>query len=376
MKKQRIKILRVVIGLNQGGVQQGVLNLFRSLDPDKYEPIACAIENTGAIGKEIEQAGFEVIVLGYKRQMWKSVSALSHIMRERQIDIVHASSYHPSLYARLAAIIARVPVILGYEHVIYNNKRMPRVIFNRLLAPFTDGFTAVGEQVANQVLEWNQYPREKMHVVHNGVDISRYQPAKLRIDAKEKLGFDPQKIIVGVVSRLDPEKGHRFLFDAIVKLSPKYDVQWIVVGTGRGADKVYQEARDRGIEKKVEFLGLRRDVPELLAAFDIYVFPTLQEGFPNSLLEAMASGCAVVASDFPGNLEVAIDQRNALIVPMRDSKRLTQCIEQLLQQPELAKHLGEQARHDIVENFSLQAYAGKMSGLYEQLCEKKGVVRE
>ncbi len=373
MESSRIKILRVVIGLNQGGVQQGVLNLFNGLNKERYEPIACAIENTGAIGNEIKAAGFEVIVLGHKRQMWKTVWSLVCLMRERRIDIVHASSYHASLYSRLAAVIAGVPVILGYEHVVFDNKRNQRVVLNKLLNPFTDGFTAVGQQVANQVLSWYQYSKEKVHVVHNGVDTKRYKPADSRADVKKKLGFDSQKIIVGIVSRLDPEKGHRFLFDAIAKLAPKYNVQWVVVGTGRGAKKIHKEASDKGVEDKIDFLGLRRDVPDLLAAFDIYAFPTLQEGFPNSLLEAMSSGCAVVASNFPGNLEMAKHQKNALIVPMRDSEKLTNGIEKLLKNPELIDKFGRQARHDIVKNFSLESYAQNMFRIYENLCRKKGV---
>lgn len=364
--------MRVVIGLNQGGVQQGVLNLFRGLDTKYFEPIACAIENTGAIGEEIENEGFEVIVLGYKRQMLKSIWALSRLMKERRIDIVHASSYHPSLYARLAAILAGVPVILSYEHTIFDNYRFQRTLWNRLLASFTDGFTPVGQQVANQVLSWYRYPQDKVRVVHNGVDIQRFYPTESKQDAKRKLGFPEEKLVIGTVSRLDPEKGHSYLFDAIAKLA-QYDIYWVVVGEGRGAEKIYEQARKRGLEDSINFLGLRRDVPEILKAFDIYVFPTLQEGFPNSLLEAMASGCAVVASDFSGNLEIARHNENALITPMKDSNELAKAIELLVNKPELSKRLALQARRDVVDNFSLQIYAEKMMSLYKQLCIKNGV---
>lgn len=364
---KRLKILRVVIGLNQGGVQQGVLNLCRGLDPERFEVIACAIENGGAIGAEIERAGFEVIVLGHKRQPVKTIGALSRLMREREIDIVHASSYHPSLYARIAGLLAHAPVLIGYEHVVFDHRRRLREYLNRWLEPRTQAFTAVGEAVADQVRDWYGYPGEKVHVVHNGVDIARFRPPADRKAAKRALGLDPERPVIGMICRLDEEKGHRHFFEAIRALTRTHDAQWLVVGMGRGEAAVRAAARERGVDGLVRFLGLRRDVPELLAAFDVYAFPTLKEGFPNSLLEAMAAGCAVAASDFPGNLEVARHERNALIVPMGDAAALTDAIDRLLRAPALAARLGEQARRDIEADFSLPAYSRKMTALYETL---------
>jgi glycosyltransferase involved in cell wall biosynthesis len=366
-----IKILRVVIGLNQGGVQQGVLNLFRGLDPNRFEPIACAIENTGAIGSEIVKAGFEVIVLGYKRQPWRTILALAKLMREKRVDIVHASSYHPSLYARIAGLLAGVPILMSYEHVVFDRRRKGREYLNRLLQPRTNAFTAVGNAVAEQVKTWYDYPQDKVHVIHNGVDIERFRPPVDRRAAKQALGLDPDRPVVSMICRLDEEKGHVFLFQAIKAISVALDIQWLVVGAGRGEAKIKSQADALGVASRLQFLGLRRDIPEILAATDIYAFPTLQEGFPNSLLEAMSSGCAVVASDFPGNLEVASHERNALIVPMRDGTALSLAISRLLDDQVLADKLGHQARVDIEENFSLAAYACKMSALYESLWRRQ-----
>lgn len=373
MNERRLKVVRLVIGLNQGGVQQGVLNLFRGLDRERFEPIAVAIENTGAIGKEIEQAGIEVITLGYKRQAFKTIWALVGLFRERQIDIVHASSYHPSLYGRIAGLLAGVPVLIGYEHVVFDNRRPFRVLLNRLLQPFTAGFTTVGQVVADQVCEWYGYPADKVKVIHNGVDTRRFCPAASRLDAKRALGLDPDRLMVGMICRLDQEKGHRFFFDAIKVLSSTYNVQWLVVGTGRGEQQIRKEAAERGVDSLVQFLGLRRDVPELLKAFDIYVLPSLKEGFPNSLLEAMAAGCAVVTSDFPGNLEVANHEQNALVVPMEDSPSLTSAIDSLLRSSRLRDRLSLAARRHVESEFSLEAYQQNMSHYYESLWISRGL---
>lgn len=366
-----LRVLRVVIGLNQGGVQQAVLNLFKGLDRKKFEPIACAIENTGAIGKEIEAAGFEVITLGYKRQPLHTIYALAKLMRERKIDIVHASSYHPSFYARIAGLLAGVPVLISHEHVVFTHKRWQRVLLNKLLAPFTDCFLPVGRAVARQVIDWYGYPEAKVEVIHNGVDTLRFSPPTSREDAKRKLGLDPHRLVVGMICRLDSEKGHRYFFDAVKELRGRFDVQWLVVGMGRGEAQVRQEAKDHGVDDVVQFLGMRRDVPDLLAAFDCYVLPTLQEGFPNSVLEAMSAGCSIVVSDFPGNLEVVSDGVNGLVAPMGDSATLMHHIETLLTDSGLRTRLGTEARRHIEENFSIRRNVDKTAVLYERLWNMK-----
>jgi L-malate glycosyltransferase len=366
-----LKVLRVVIGLNQGGVQQAVLNLFKGLDRQKFEPVACAIENTGAIGEEIEAAGFEVIVLGYKKQPLRTIYALFKLMRERKIDIVHASSYHPSFYARIAGLLAGVPVLISHEHVVFAHKRWPRVVINKLLAPFTDCFLSVGHAVARQVIAWYGYPEAKVKIIHNGVDTSHFVPPACREEARQKVGLDPRQPVVGMICRLDPEKGHRFFFAAVKELHGRFDAQWLVVGMGRGEAQVMQEAKERGVDHIVRFLGMRRDVPDLLAAFDCYVLPTLQEGFPNSIIEAMSVGCPVVVSDFPGNLEVVSDGINGLVAPMGDSVALARHIEALLANSGLRTRLGMEARRHIAENFSIKQNVNKTAALYERLWSKK-----
>lgn len=371
MEIEKIKILRVVIGLNQGGVQQGVLNLCRGLDKNRFDIIVCAIENGGTIGKEIQATGVKVIVLSHKRNPLKTIFSLLKILRKHQIDIAHPSSYHPSLYTRIAAFLAKTPIILSYEHVVFDRNRKQRALLNKILEPITDSFTTVGQSVAEQVINWYGYPQHKVKVIHNGVDTQRFYPANNKTLAKHSLGLEPNKLVIGMICRLDEEKGHRFFFQAIKKLKTQYDIQWLVVGTGRAESKIYAQAKEFLVEQDINFLGFRRDVPELLRAIDIYVLPTLQEGFPNSLLEAMAAGCAVTASNFSGNLEVASHMHNALIHQMADVSSLKNSLETLINSPELCQRLGSQARKDVINNFSLVTYAEKMMSLYETLWTKK-----
>jgi len=372
---ERLRILRVVIGLNQGGVQQAVLNLFRGLDPRRFEPIACAIENSGAIGKEIEAAGFEVVTLGHRRQPWATIRGLRKLMIERRIDIVHASSYHPSFYARLAALWAGVPVLISHEHVVFDHRRKQREWLNRLLQPKTDAYIAVGALVGRQVKDWYGYPAEKVRVIHNGVDLSRFAPVDDRPALRAELGFPAESPLVAMVARLDPEKGHATLFEAISLLPPTQQATWLIVGTGRQEADVRAAAVRFGVAERVHFLGMRRDIPALLKAADIFVFPTLQEGFSNALIEAMASGCAIAASDYPSNLEAVVDGECALISPRSDAPALAANLGHLLESPELRERLATAARRRAVGEFSLAANAGKTAALYESLWQQRRTLR-
>lgn len=371
MTPRRLTVLRVVIGLNQGGVQQAILNLFRGLDPARFRPIACAIENSGAIGEEIQAAGFEVVTLGYRRQPWRTIGALKKLMVDRKVDIVHGSTYHPGLYARVAGIWAGVPVLVNHEHVVFDRWRPQRAVTNRLLAPWTDAYVAVGQAVADQVQGWYGYPDAKVNVIHNGVDMQRFHPPVSRREAKIALGFDPDRLLIGMVARMDPEKGHRFLFAAVSRLAKKFDFGCLIVGAGRGESQIRAHAVQHGVTERVGFLGLRRDVPELLRAFDIFAFPTLQEGFPNALLEAMASGCAIVASDFAGNLEMVCDEENALVAPMGDVAALARQLERLVTDAGLRRRLSGQASADAERRFSVQRNVSRTSALYEQIWQRK-----
>ncbi len=370
-----LNVLHVIIGLNQGGAQEAVLNLFKGLDRRQFEPIVCAIENTGAIGKEIEAAGLEVIVLGHKRQALRTIFTLAKLMRDRKIDIVDTAGYHPSLYARIAGLLAGVPVLISHEHGVYAHKRWRRVILNKLLAPFTDCFIAVSQVMAQQVIDWYGYAETKVEFIPNGVDTLRFAPPSSRNEAKQKMGLDPKRLVVGMLCRLTPDKGHRFFFDAVKTLRGKFDVQWLVVGMGNSGieeQQVMQEAKDRGVDDVVQFLGLRRDVPDLMAAFDCYVLPTLREGgCPISVMEAMSSGCAIVVSDFPTNLEAVSDGVNGLVAPMGDSVTLTKHIETLLKNSIVRERLGAKARRYAEDNLSIQRNTDKTAALYKRLMSNK-----
>ncbi|MBW1918523.1 MAG: glycosyltransferase [Deltaproteobacteria bacterium] len=368
-----INVLRVVIGLNLGGVQQGVLNLFQHLDPERYRPIACAIENDGAIGREIAQAGFEVINLGLKgRRAWPQIiKQLGRIMREKHIHILHASTYHPALYGRIAALLVGVPIIIAHEHVVFRHYRFKRAILSQLLGRFTDLHIAVCQAVREQVIDWHQLSPARVRVVYNGVNPSYLLSRRPQAEIRRKLHLKPDNQVVGVISRLDPEKGHRYLFAALQTLRQRYPLECLVVGAGRGEDRVKQQAKDYEVADITHFLGLRRDIPDILAAIDIFVLPSDQEGLSNAVLEAMAAGVPVIVSDADGNVEAVQHGVHGLVFPRGDIKALAECIQELVDRPAYARQLAQTGQERISREFTVARYGQQIQALYDQLIREK-----
>ena len=367
-----IRILYVIIGVNQGGTAQALLNLTSRLDRQRFHPMVCPVENREVmgVGKEMAALGTEVLPLGHVRQPVRTVRALVRLIRERHIDVIDGLDPRSSWYARTAGVIARVPVRISHEQSVFHHRRWQHAVRNRLLEPVTDGFIAVSHAMKQQLVEWYGYPADKIEVIYNGVDTDRFCPPPSRREAKQRLGLDPERTVIGIVARLDPDKGYRCFLEAVQRLRHTVDAVFLAVGSGRPDHErqIRREADDRGVSDVVQFLGGRRDVPDCLAAFDVYVLPTVREGGPPiSVLEAMATGCPVVVSDHPAMMEAVEDGRNGFVVPMRDPEMLAKRVETLVRDSALRARLGADGRRTIETQFSVERFVQHTSEYYDRL---------
>lgn len=370
---RRIKVLRVVIGLHLGGVQQGVKNLCRLLDPERYQPIVCALENDGTVGREIARDGFEVIVLGLKGRAVRPriVFELARLMRSRSIDIVHGSAYHPSLFSRLAGLVARVPILINHEHVIIHHRQAHRALINHWLGRLTQAQIAVSQAVRQQMVSWYHLEPQKVEVIYNGVRPEFFQVRAWREASRRKLGLDPETKVVGIVSRLHLEKGYESLFAGLEGLKSRFPLKVLVAGTGPHEGEIRELAARRSLGETVEFLGYRRDIPELLAALDVFVLPSIKEGFSNSLLEAMAAGLPVIVSDHEPHLEAVEPGVSGLAFPQQDASGLGRCLAEVLAHPDLAVKLGRAAQARVAAHFTVEQFGRRVQGLYDRLVRER-----
>ncbi|MGA9821015.1 MAG: glycosyltransferase, partial [Desulfobaccales bacterium] len=215
---------------------------------------------------------------------------LCRVLRRYRIQLLHTNSYVPGNYARLAAALMGVPLIVDHWHGFTRFSRKRRLIC-RLLGRRTTLSLAVSQGVRDYLIEQCALDPAKVRVVANAIDLARIQEHRPRAEVRRELGITEETRVVGLVGRLDHwGKGHRELFIALAGLKDRYPLTALIIGGGRREAELRQLAAAMGLGPQVLFLGQRRDIPDLLAAMDILVLPSHSEGVSLALLEAMAAG--------------------------------------------------------------------------------------
>ncbi len=370
-RRGRARVVYMVHTLMVGGAEDTVLNLVRHL-PTRFESMVCCIHDAGPIGEEIRRTGTAVAVLGLTPGLRRpgDVNGIRRYLRETHPDIVHTFLLTASLYGRLAAILARVPVVVGSEMNVYEHKRPVHVLAERLLMAGTDRVIAAAGSVREFYLRQIHADPAKVDVVYNAVDFAQGRPTISRREIRASLGLPADAKVAGVVGRLTRQKGHRHLFEALASSPALADVQLLVIGGGEDRDALERDAIAKGLSARVHFLGVRRDVGNLLAAMDVFVLPSLWEGLPLALVHAMGAGVPVVASRVAGVPEVVDDGRTGLLVPPSDAPALGAALTRMFEDPALRERLGRDACLSVLPRFGVDRYVESMTSLYDTLLER------
>ena len=373
----KIRVLHLITRLPVGGAERLLVDIARGLDPQRFTSIACCIQDRGELAAELEASGIAVHSLERMRTRrfdWRAIGDLARLMREQRIDVVHSHLYHANLYGRLAARRARVPAV-ATVHNTYAKRKLHRELLNRWLAHISARVIAVSEDVRNDLMRYDGIPAQKIVVIHNGIDVGRVRTALTRGEARARLGLPHEAIALGCVARLEEQKGHRFLLEALARLNDpargaaRFRV--VLVGDGRLRAELERRAADLGVAAWTMFLGTRHDVPDILKALDICVMPSLWEGLSVAMLEAMAAGLPLVISDVSGVSQVIGDNEFGLKVPVGDVSGLARTIAGLADAPERRLALGAAARQRVLAKFSAQAMLAELSRLYEEVSSRR-----
>lgn len=368
MTSTRIRVVYVAHAFMVGGAEEMVLNLVQRL-PDRFEPRVCCIHEAGPIGEEIARTGTPVAVLGLNpglRRPW-DVARLRRYFADVRPQIVHTFLLTASLYGRLAAMLARVPIVIGTEVNIYEHKRAPHAVVERLLLAATDRVVVSAESVREFYIRQVHADPAKVEVIYNAVDFAHAQPTMTREAMRAALGLGADAPVAGVIARLTEQKGHVHLFDALARTPQLANVELLVVGDGHLRDDLRARAAALGISKRVHILGARRDLGNLLAAMDVFVLPSLWEGLPLSLVLAMAAEVPVVGTRVAGIPEVVDDGRTGLLVPPGDAAALGRALGQLVGDADLRGRLGRAGRAAVLPRFGVDRYVGAVTKLYDRL---------
>jgi len=371
----RIKILHVVRNLGTGGTEEGVRKLLTGLDQSIFEQLVCAVVAgpttdpiTGArivrLGLEPDQSGF-------------LLPSLFRVFRREQPDVVHSRNW-ATIEAVPAARLARVPALVHSEHGLdvttIRTQPWRRRAFRRMCLEWADCTFAVCNGLRSYYARQLVVSPERLHVIRNGVDTDRFRPdGMVRAVLRQRLQVSPSTMVVGTVSRLDPIKDHRTLFGAVERLvSRGLDLCLVIVGDGPERGRLQSDVQARPMLRgKTVFVGEVNNVPEWLNSFDVFVLPSLSEGLSNTLLEAMATELATIATRVGGNCEVIEHQHSGLLFEAGDVDGLADILKNLAADCVRRALLAKNGRERIQSEFSLQRMLLDYTGLYRQLTSRK-----
>jgi glycosyltransferase involved in cell wall biosynthesis len=371
---RRIRVVEVLATGSNGGAQEHLHSLVTRLDESRYDVTVVALSGGSAVRK-LQKANVPVLIIDDPDDTI-AVGALAAHLAEVRADIVHAHMYRAETVATRAVIALgeagqRRPYLVATIH----SSRIRSVADQehlRELTPHMDRLIAVSKAIQHKLVD-EQRCDAPVSLIYNGVDLERYDNQEPCCTLPEEYGMEPGSQIVGVVARLEPEKGHPALLEAwplVLREVP--DVYLLIVGEGSRRDALEAQARELRIAHRVVFTGRRDDVPAVTAALDVAVLPSYREAQGMVILEAMALSRPVVASNVGGIPEMIEDGVTGLLVPPHDAAALAAAIVRLLKNHPLADTLGR-AGHDMVhDRFCIELMVEAVASIYD---DGAGVVR-
>jgi glycosyltransferase involved in cell wall biosynthesis len=361
----------IIPTLDNGGAEKQLCLLATGLDRARFEPHVITLTRDGPRRTMLDQAGVPVVSIG-KRSKFDptAIFRLTNALSRLRPDIVHTWIFAANSYGRLAALWAKVPVILGGERSVDPWKRWHHFWIDRRLAGRTAGIITNSSGV-QEFYHRHRIDRDRFFVIPNGVE----RPAAPRVNRQEvmlRLGLSPDTILFGSVGRLWPQKGYKDLIwvaEMVQLVHPR--AHFAIVGDGPLRKRLEQYCDQLGAAKALRFYGERQDVADLLPHLHVYVNGSLYEGQSNAILEAMSAGVPVVASDIPGNRDLVIHGQTGFLCGVGDVYAFIQALDRLLKDDELRQRMGAAGQERITEHFSIPTMVARHMDLYERLFAAK-----
>jgi glycosyltransferase involved in cell wall biosynthesis len=365
---KRVRVVQILATGTNGGAQEHVFGLLSRLDTTYYEPFVVSLSNGSAVRKLIRH-GFDVAVID-EPDDGLAVEALTRHLAALEPDVIHTHMYRADVIGTQAALALadaghRRPYVVSTVHSSRVRSTEDRELIRRL-TPHMDQLIAVSRSIEKKIADEHR-TGAPIRLIYNGVDLERYDHQEPCCTLRDEYGMEPGSSIVGVVARLEPEKGHQTLIEAwphVLRECP--DAYLMIVGEGSRRDFLEQWAAAHKVAHRVVFTGRRDDIPAVTAALDVAVLPSWREAQGLSILEAMALSRPVVASDVGGIPEMIEDGVTGLLVPHDNPVALAAAIVRLLKDHAFADTIAR-AGHDLVhDRFCIELMVKAIEEIYDE----------
>lgn len=370
---ERIKVLHIIGGGEFGGAEQYMLTLAKHINKSEVElHVACLFEEP--LAPLVKKLGVPAHVFPMRNKLdLKTIGEVASLIKMEGFHIVHTHGVRANLIGRVAAkkagvkhVVTTVHSILKFDYTKWTD-RFFNSICDKVTEAITEKFITVSEMLAQELIKAG-IPQAKIVTVYNGLELEKYNANISGLPVRQAFGVSGDEKLLGIVARLHPVKGHLYLFEAMARLtknSPK--IKLLVVGTGPERPHFEEMVAQLNIKSKVIFAGFQKNIPEIIAALDLLVLPSLSEGLGLAVMEGMAMGKAVLATKVGGIPEIITSGVDGLLVPPADFQALAEGIQQLLQSDQMMAQFGDAARRTIETRFSAGLMAEKTAKVYKDL---------
>jgi glycosyltransferase involved in cell wall biosynthesis len=371
MTDRRLRVLTLIANPSAaGGAERIAAKTTMALDPDRFERILCATRRPISPQLDGELAAAGVRVMRLQRRTRVDVAAwlpLIRLLRRERIDIVHTHLFGSNVWGALLARPSGVRAVIAHEHGQAYSSGVRAAVNRRVIAPHVDTLLCVCRADRTRMIELQGVAPEKLRVLPNGLPPA-HDTVPDATAVRARLGLAAQTPVVSIVANLRPEKAVDEAVAAFARARRELpEAHMLVIGTGTELGRVQAAVAEHGLGESVSLLGRRPDVPDLLAATDVAVLSSAREGCPMALLEYMASGLAIVATDVGGVPDVIDDGAHGLIVPPHDAEAMGAAMVTLLRDAGLRRRLGAAARIRQEREFTFRAMMTRLEDLYESL---------
>ncbi|MCP4642753.1 MAG: glycosyltransferase family 4 protein [bacterium] len=385
---RRIRVAHIITRLCAGGAQENTFHTVRLANHERFEVDLVSgptLGHEGSIEDRVRAADIDIIrephlvrdVAPFRDL--KAYGNLIRFLREGHYDIVHTHTSKAGYIGRMAAARADVPIVVHtpHGHIFHGYfTRLVTGVFNameRQAARRTDAFIALTERGIDEHLSHGIGRRDQWRAIFSGIDVSPYDDAlRRRAETRAELGVGDDEILVGGVGRLEPVKGFAYFVQAAARIAEAVPhARFVLAGDGALATELRAQADPLG--DRLRFLGFRTDIAELMAAMDIFILPSLNEGMGRVLLECGAAGTPAVATAVGGVPDTLDDGSTGLLVPARDPDAIADAAIALAGDPTRREEMGRNARAKVIPDYGLERMVERIEALYEHLIKEKSL---
>lgn len=371
----KMKILYIIPNLEIAGTEKHLINLISNLDSNRFEVCVCCIVKLGKLGDFFKKSGRNITCLN-RRNIYdpRILLDIYRLIKRYKFDIVHTYLFSFHYLGIIPARLCGVPIIISSRRELATWKRWYHRFLENLGNKFTDKVIACSEAAREFSLQTENLSQDKIITIYNGINLKEFYPRPRNTQILNEFGFNETDNIIGMVTKFVEVKGHKTALEAIAKVTNVYSqIKCLLVGDGHLRKETEKRMKDLKLDKNVRFVGLRDDVTQILSIIDIFISTSLSESLPNTILEAMACGLPVVATNVGGIPEIVINAETGILVPSRDPSALAKAINILLENEQLREKMGQQGRKIVEEKFNLERMIKDYENLYEKLFYSKTI---